>query len=89
MITVEQLKAGRRLLRWSALKVVSDASVNQRAVVDFEIYPGSSIVDFTIYSARSQITIVPLIHGVLEVDGVEYATATAGPMGQARRESAT
>jgi hypothetical protein len=87
MIAVEQLNAGRRLLRWSALKLNSDASANQRAVVDFEIYPGCSMVDFTIYSARSQLTVGQLIHGVLEVDGVEYATGR--PMGQATRGSAT
>jgi transcriptional regulator with XRE-family HTH domain len=66
MITVEQVKAARKLLGWSQLTLSFEAGLSQRTVVDFETRVG-----------QPREKTVSRIQHALESAGVEFAAEGA------------
>jgi transcriptional regulator with XRE-family HTH domain len=62
-MTIEQVRAARKLLGWSRAKLALEAGISQKTVVDFEMYSG-----------RRLGTAASTIQGALESAGVEFAS---------------
>jgi transcriptional regulator with XRE-family HTH domain len=63
MISIEQVRAARKLLGWSQLTLSLEAGISHRALIDFETRAG-----------RSRLKTISLIQRALETAGVEFTS---------------